>query len=476
MRAGTFHEWLARNDAWLVYSPTGSGVLSVSLCDAASYDTSLVVYEGNDCASLTQVACNGDTSVETGCQAYYSGVYDIPVTGADIYIRIGGWQAAQGPGTCTITFADDSVASCCLPDGSCMDMLSVDCVAAGGSYDGSIMCADADCPQPYSGCPAGADYNCDPCFVDGDDGASDCNGGLNSTTPIWQDITLGVPMCGTVSVYVDGPSGGTYRDLDWFYNAAVNAGGNFSMTAGTSGADLLFGILDNASLAFVEAYVMPGGFEGTVTFAALGAGDYSVIAAAADWNTAWTCGSGLEDYHITISAEAATLGACCMSDLTCADMYAADCAAAGGTFDGSQDCSTAVCEAATAGDECADALAAVAGANAFDTSGMTPSQPPPDDLMCDGTFLDWDNSQDVWFSYVATGASTQFDTCGTAAYDTSLVLYEGTCDNQVACNGDDANCAGYTSLISYPTVAGETYYIRIGGWQADAGSGTLNIN
>ncbi len=482
MCSGTYLNWLASPDQWLVYSPSGSGVLSVSLCDAASYDTSLVVYQGNDCASLTQVACNGDSTVESGCQVYYSGTYDIPVDGSDIYIRLGGYNAAVGAGTCTITFADDSVASCCLPDGSCMDMLSVDCAAAGGSYDGSIMCAEADCPQPYSGCPAGSDYNCDDCAVDGDDGTLDCNGGLNAGVPAWQDITLDVPMCGTTTVFVDGPTGGTYRDLDWFTNAAVNAGGNFSMTAGTSGADLLFGILDNVSGAFVEAYVMPGGYEGTVTLAAFGAGDYSVIAGASEWNTAWTCGSGLENYVITISAEAATLGACCMEDLSCMDMYAADCAAAGGTFDGSQDCSTAVCEAAAAGDECTEAIAVSDGATAFDTSVMTPSQPQPDEAACTGPFaMDWNNTNDGWYMYVATGGLTTFDTCDGSSFDTSMVLYEDACDNQVACNGDidvdPAGCQAYSSFIEYNCVAGATYYIRLGEWNGGpGGAGTLNIN
>jgi len=53
-------------------------------------------------------------------------------------------------------------------------------------------------------------------------------------------------------------------------------------------------------------------------------------------------------------------------------------------------------------------------------------------------------------------------------------LYEG-CDTQVACNGDGAGCAGYTSSMEYNCTAGQTYYIRIGGWQGAVGTGTLNI-
>jgi hypothetical protein len=59
-----------------------------------------------------------------------------------------------------------------------------------------------------------------------------------------------------------------------------------------------------------------------------------------------------------------------------------------------------------------------------------------------------------------------------------MVLYEGTCDNQVACNGDasgDSGCQDYYSAIDYNVKAEETYYIRIGGWQGEAGQGTLTI-
>jgi hypothetical protein len=60
-----------------------------------------------------------------------------------------------------------------------------------------------------------------------------------------------------------------------------------------------------------------------------------------------------------------------------------------------------------------------------------------------------------------------------------MALYEGTCDNQVACNGDgytDTGCQAYHSEIDYTVQAGNTYYIRIGGWQEATGSGTLTIN
>lgn len=132
------------------------------------------------------------------------------------------------------------------------------------------------------------------------------------------------------------------------------------------------------------------------------------------------------------------------------------------------------------GDECSTALEAVEGATSFDTTFMTPSDPQPDESMCAHNYLDWDNSNDAWLYWIAPsdGAAT-FTTCDPNSYDTSMVLYEGSCDNQVACNGDadeDAACQSWHSeIVDYAVTAGETYYIRMGGWEADSGIGTLTI-
>jgi len=137
-------------------------------------------------------------------------------------------------------------------------------------------------------------------------------------------------------------------------------------------------------------------------------------------------------------------------------------------------------EAAAAGDECSSAIAVYDGANAFDTSTMTAGGDMPDDAMCVGTFLNW-GGEDGWYSYVATGGSTHFTTCDGTSYDTSMILYEGTCDNQVACNGDSVandgtGCQPYYSDFTYDCVAGTTYYVRIGAYISGSGPGTLTIN
>lgn len=147
---GTYLDWTASPDVWFTFTADSAGAVDVSLCDAASYDTSLVLYSGSACGSLTQIACNGDASVETGCQQYYSGIYGQPVAaGETLYVRVGGWQGATGSGTLTITcIGEDATGACCLPDadGTCVEDSSVaDCEAANGSFNVDAACADVTC-------------------------------------------------------------------------------------------------------------------------------------------------------------------------------------------------------------------------------------------------------------------------------------------------------------------------------------------
>ena len=86
------------HDIWFRYTACGDGSLLVSTCDAADYDTDLVLYD-RDCQGA-MLACNDDA---TGCSGYSSEV-SISVTEGDIIIiRVGGWNDGdQGTGVLTI--------------------------------------------------------------------------------------------------------------------------------------------------------------------------------------------------------------------------------------------------------------------------------------------------------------------------------------------------------------------------------------
>jgi hypothetical protein len=86
---------------------------------------------------------------------------------------------------------------------------------------------------------------------------------------------------------------------------------------------------------------------------------------------------------------------------------------------------------------------------------------------------------DIWFTYTpATNGSVTVDTCAGATFDTILAAYSGDCDttnlatHQLACNDDFCSTR---SSITFNTVVGEYYQIRIGGFQGATGTGTLTL-
>ena len=177
-------------------------------------------------------------------------------------------------------------------------------------------------------------------------------------------------------------------------------------------------------------------------------------------------------------AECVITGSCCLSDFSCTELSSNDCSEQGGTYYGDDAaCADTACPGA--GDDFSTAMTAQTGTNAYETNSATPSSPEPDDSMCAGTYLNWDNSADIWFAWKADfSGSAHFTTCDSSSFDTSMVLYEGSDSNQIACNGDgngDNDCQSYYSAFDYSVSEGSTYYIRIGGWQGDTGSGTLTI-
>ena len=58
------------------------------------------------------------------------------------------------------------------------------------------------------------------------------------------------------------------------------------------------------------------------------------------------------------------------------------------------------------GDECESAIQAYLGATYFDSSNASPSfNGDPDESQCAGTYLDWNNSPDIWFGNCESSCS-----------------------------------------------------------------------
>ncbi|QQS08366.1 MAG: hypothetical protein IPK69_10235 [Phycisphaerales bacterium] len=106
-------------------------------------------------------------------------------------------------------------------------------------------------------------------------------------------------------------------------------------------------------------------------------------------------------------------------------------------------------------------------------SGGLPGSPTP----CGSS----SGSPDVWYTYTpANTASVSINTCG-SAYDTVLGLYSGACGSftQVACNDDEGStgpCTGtLQSAITATLNAGQTYYIRVTGFNGNSGNYNLLV-
>jgi hypothetical protein len=231
---GTYLDWTASQDRWFMWTATGDGDANFNTCDANSYDTSLVLYEGADCSSLVQIACNGDAADSTGCQAYHSDLSYYVTNGQTYFIRLGGWQAAAGAGTLTIDFSGggDPTGACCM-NGDCSVQTNGNCIAMGGEYygDGSN-CGDVDCGggDPVGACCidadcttlSGADCEIFGGKYQGDDSDcanTDCGGG-----PVGQPTTFA-----TIGSGLNGEAGSWTVDLF----VITGEGGRLDAVAGT---------------------------------------------------------------------------------------------------------------------------------------------------------------------------------------------------------------------------------------------------
>ena len=136
------------------------------------------------------------------------------------------------------------------------------------------------------------------------------------------------------------------------------------------------------------------------------------------------------------------------------------------------------------GDECSFSIMAFEGYTSFDTTCATASSPLPNEAQCPDTFLNWTTkTPDVWLEFTPAYTGTyQLSTCNSSSYDTSIVLYQGTCGSlqQIACNGDSeitqSDCQDYYSKIETTLSEGVNYYLRVGGYEGDFGIGTLLVS
>lgn len=135
-------------------------------------------------------------------------------------------------------------------------------------------------------------------------------------------------------------------------------------------------------------------------------------------------------------------------------------------------------------DDCSDGLVISEGSNmSFSTIGATTDGPEHANASCfafggDGIY------NDIWYSYTATSSTyMEWTTCNFVNFDTRLAVYQAgtSCpledQDLLACNDDGVNCLNFTSYLFFEVVSGETYLLRLGGYQeGEFGEGTFDLN
>ena len=119
-------------------------------------------------------------------------------------------------------------------------------------------------------------------------------------------------------------------------------------------------------------------------------------------------------------------------------------------------------------DNCGSAIPIANGLTNYSNLGADTDGPPP---SCGAL------GSDVWFSYTARcSGNVIVNTCTGTNYDSAIEVFAGTCGNlgtPWVCNDDYCNVYSY---VAFGATAGNTYLIRVGGFAAEQGNGTLNVS
>jgi hypothetical protein len=146
------------------------------------------------------------------------------------------------------------------------------------------------------------------------------------------------------------------------------------------------------------------------------------------------------------------------------------------------------CGSAPVNDLCIDALPIVEGDTPFCTIGANTDAPPYSQGSACSEFGYDTMTSDVWYLFTAPDfGKVTLSTCG-ATWDTRLAVYAhalsavvgcptGGFDfvGVIACNDDAPGCAT-ASQLTFDTIPGKQYKIRVGGYLGWSGEGTLHLN
>ncbi len=133
---------------------------------------------------------------------------------------------------------------------------------------------------------------------------------------------------------------------------------------------------------------------------------------------------------------------------------------------------TATVRIIPANDECANAEVIACGDVVAGTNSGASEQSVP-------TYNGGSVGAGVWYVFTGTGNDVTLSTCNDATFDTEInVVTTSDCINftNVAGNDDGSGCSGFSSLVTFTTVASQTYYVYVSDYVSGGGNtGTFNL-
>jgi len=443
------------NDIWYSYIPPEDGLLTVSTCNIATWDTDLLVYSGACGGGLTQLACNGDSG---GCSTFTSLIENVAVTGGITYqIRVASWsEGTTGTGQLDVSF---------VPGGGGAVENCTNGVDDDG--DGLVDCEDPECAASPACVPAPPGDECISAEV-AVLGLNpfDSTAATTGTDPLPDPATcsdgLGSLIGDIWYIFVPDESGILF--------ATTCQPGSFDsdLVMYTGTCDSLIQVACNGDVSQAPSPVCQQYWSEFLVDVVAGQTYWFRIGA---WGQPHPGNGDPGPGSLTLELSSSGPTENCSNGVDDDGDGLIDCE--------DPNCATDPnCVAAAPGDECSSATVAILGTNPIDTTTATQSADPYDDAQCPGAFLG-QMANDVWYEFTAPVTSDYtISTCDTIDFDSDIVVYAGACGalTQVACNGDGPGCGGFSSLVEMQMNGGDVYYIRVGGWNAVAvGTGTVEI-
>ncbi|NUQ68895.1 MAG: hypothetical protein HUU18_11545 [Phycisphaerales bacterium] len=464
------------NDMWFMYTPTGSGAATLSLC-GSFYDTALSYWSACPANGGVQIGCNDDFC---GLQSEIGGVS--VTAGTPIWIRVHGFSTSFGAGTLTITgnfggppANDTCAAGTPVGEGSFAfdTTLSTDeGPAASCGFGGDPGSRDVFFTYTPTFTGTARIGTCGTAFDTIVQALSGCGGG---------ELACNDDACGLQSQFTVATTSGVPMSIRISgYQGAVGQGTLLieQVTCGVGNDCCLTPTVQNGpgSLPFDTTAATN---DGTATCGASGTSPdiwFSYVPALTGNVIIETCGSF---YDTVLSAHTGCGGAqIACNDDACGLQSRINVPGTAGVpmlirlagFAGQVGTGTItfIEPLPPANDACANAMAVGEGSYPIDTLAATEEGPA---ASCG--FGGDPGTNDVFYMYTPSFTGTaRFSTCG-SGYDTILQVLSSCGGSELACN-DDA--CGLQSQTNADVTANVPVWVRVSGYFGARGTGTLTID